>query len=298
MTVGKKITDLTASGSLKDTNLVIVHDGNGTKRSTLTQLGEYMGTKFSNPNLLINPDFKINQRGQTSYTAGGFNYTVDRWRSSSKTVTVSDSGLTIQTDDEAWFTQKLEKAIEENATLSIKVSAINGKISLSPPTNEIFITSPGVYSITLSNVEEFNLYLFANTSVTIEWTKLEKGTVATPFVAPNPTDEMLKCQRYYRVYSAWKETFTYRGDDKLILFTIPESPMRVDPTISTTKIQIVGLQAGDIGTSYARYDKDISLSYANISNGNILCFANVGSVITNGGIVILQDDLTLNAEIY
>lgn len=244
MVVGKKITDLTASGSLKDTDLAIVHDGNGTKRSTLTQLGEYMGTKFSNPNLLINPDFKINQRGKTSYTDGGFSYTVDRWRSSSKTVTVSDSGLTIQTDDEAWFTQKLEKRIEENTTLSIKISDINGKISLSPPTNNLFITSPGVYSITLSDVEEFNLYLFANTSVTIEWTKLEKGSIATPFVAPNPTEELIKCQRYYVKTVGELRAFSNAGTSFGVTINLPTT-MRTKPTINVNNIYSYNVSSVD-----------------------------------------------------
>lgn len=235
MAVGKKITDLTASGSLKDTDLAIVHDGNGTKRSTLTQLSEYMGTKFSNPNLLINPDFKINQRGKTSYTDGGFNYTVDRWRSSSTTVTVSDDGLTIQTDGEAWFTQKLEKKIEGNTTLSIKISDINGKISLSPPTNNLFITSPGVFSITLSSVEEFNLYLFANTSVTIEWAKLEKGSIATPFVAPNPAEELIKCQRYYVKTLGELRAYTNAGTSFGVTVNLP-TKMRTKPTININNI--------------------------------------------------------------
>lgn len=300
MAVGKKITDLTASGSLKDTDLAIVHDGNGTKRSTLTQLSEYMGTKFSNPNLLVNPDFKINQRGQESYTVGGFEYTVDRWRISSSKVSVSDNGLTIQSTGSSgsWISQKFEKELEGVFTLSIKISSVSGYINLSNSENSIRITSPGVYSVTVNRLSEFNMFLGPNTTITIEWAKLEKGSIATPFVAPNPTEELMKCQRYYRVFSAWKETFTYRGDDKVILFTIPESPMRVNPTIGTTKITILGLQAGEVGTSYAKYDKDISLSYANISNNNILCFANIGSVVSNGGIVILQDDLTLDAEIY
>ena len=36
---------------------------------------------ISNPNLLINPDFKINQRGQDTYSkSSGSMYSVDRWK--------------------------------------------------------------------------------------------------------------------------------------------------------------------------------------------------------------------------
>lgn len=247
MAVGKKITDLTASGSLKDTDLAIIHDGNGTKRSTLTQLSEYLGTKFSNPNLLINPDFKINQRGKTSYEVTGFDYTVDRWRVSSSNVAVSESGgLTIHStgSEGSWFTQKLEKELEGIATLSIKVSSINGKISLSSPSNNLFITSPGVYSITLSDINEFNMFLNPNTSVTIKWTKLEKGSIATPFVAPNPAEELVKCARFLQIipeiyfipYASTRTVFSSGGRYYQSTGSLFPVEMRTNPTITYSNI--------------------------------------------------------------
>lgn len=109
----------------------------------------------------------------------------------------------------------------------------------------------------------------------------------------------MKCQRYYKAFSAWKEVFTFRGDDKLILVTIPECPMRINPSLNSPKITVMGLQTGEIGDAYARYNKDIALSYTNLSNGNVICFANItGSIFINGGTAILQDNLTLDAEIY
>lgn len=299
MAVGKKITDLTASGSLKDTDLAIVHDGNGTKRSTLTQLGEYMGTKFSNPNLLINPDFKINQRGLTSYTVSGFSYTVDRWRSSSKTVTVSDSGLTIQTDDDCWFSQKFEKAIEGKVTLSIKISAINGKISLSPPTNNLFITSPGVYSITLDNIEEYNLYITANTSVTIEWAKLEQGSIATPFVAPNPAEELLKCKRYACTLSL-DSLMLYANGVDCFAQNYTDNSMRINPTV-----RILSKNSNDFiirefnGSNVNTENLGEPTSITSISKGKVVQFKTPNSYIglamtTHEGI----SALLLDAEIY
>ena len=64
---GKQVTELDTLPSFTDTSLLPVHNGAGLKKGTLTQLSNFLGTKFSNPNLLINPDFKINQRGATSY---------------------------------------------------------------------------------------------------------------------------------------------------------------------------------------------------------------------------------------
>lgn len=283
MAVGKKITDLPASGSLKDTDLAIVHDGNGTKRSTLTQLSEYMGTKFSNPNLLINPDFKINQRGKTSYEVTGFDYTVDRWRVSSSNVAVSESGgLTIHSSGSAgsWFTQKLEKELEEIVTLSIKVSSINGRISLSSPSNNLFITSPGVYSITLSNISEFNMFLDPNTSVTIEWAKLEKGSIATPFVAPNPAEELVKCKRFYNRISI-TETFYAATVGMAYRFSYVVQSMRIKPTLLYTAV----------------YDYGISQEEANAKD-DVATTVVVSAKAGKTGDCSIEGTINLDAEIY
>lgn len=300
MAVGKKITDLTASGSLKDTDLAIIHDGNGTKRSTLTQLSEYIGTKISNPNLLINPDFKINQRGQTEYTSDG--YTVDRWRVINGNATVLDSGgVTIHSASSGgtWFTQKFEKELEGVFTLSVKVSSISGKVNLTNSSNSVIITSAGIYSVTLSNLSEFNMFIETGTSVTFEWAKLEKGSIATPFVAPNPTEELAKCKRYTSLVDL----------DSLMLFAAGEFcyaqnytdiQMRTNPTI-----RILSKSSNDLiirefnGSSYDNKNLGEPTSITSLSNGRIVQFIGQTSYVglcmtTNNGLSVLL----LDAELY
>lgn len=235
---GKQFTDLTKASALKDSDIIAVHDGNGLKQSNMEDVTAYMSDKFSNPNLLINPDFKINQRGQKRYEVTGIQYVVDRWMFSGGNVAVSESGgITILSSDSAgsWFTQKLEKELEGIATLSIKVSNINGRISLSSPSNNLFITSPGVYSITLSDITEFNMFLDPNTSVTIEWTKLEKGSIATPFVAPNPAEELIKCQRYYAKTVGELRAYSNAGTSFGVTVNLP-TKMRTKPTVNINNI--------------------------------------------------------------
>ena len=50
------------------------HAGNADIHVTAAEKSAWDG--LSNPNLLINPDFRVNQRGQNEYSTG---YTVDRW---------------------------------------------------------------------------------------------------------------------------------------------------------------------------------------------------------------------------
>lgn len=209
MAVGKKITDLTASGSLKDTDLAIVHDGNGTKRSTLTQLSEYMGTKFSNPNLIINPDFKINQRRLSEYayqTSSTNQYTVDRFRVVYLNVKTASDGLVLNANgtnaEGGYLGQVLENVAKGDTILSFKVSSVAGTIGFKNIDNEgreseVNVSSDGVYTVKGNNTKKIVIHLTKGSSCKIEWVKLEKGPIATPFVTPNPAEELVKCRRYY-----------------------------------------------------------------------------------------------------
>ena len=56
---------------------------------------------FSNPNLLINPDFTINQRGQTSYS--GAVYSWDRWKGASANTQVNIQTGVVTCSSGGWF---------------------------------------------------------------------------------------------------------------------------------------------------------------------------------------------------
>ena len=92
---GKQVTELDALPSFTDTSLLPVHNGAGLKKGKLSQLANYLGTKFSNPNLLINPDFKINQRGNSTYSSTNSKkiYTVDRWNIYNANLNASTKGV-------------------------------------------------------------------------------------------------------------------------------------------------------------------------------------------------------------
>lgn len=246
MAVGKKITDLTASGSLKDTDLAIVHDGNGTKRSTLTQLGEYIGTKISNPNLLINPNFKINQRGQAEYNNDG--YTVDRWlqfggKYTPSTKTVASKGA------ESSFTQKLENTEGGQFTISVKVNSIAGTVILfhkDERDNRDITLKEGinVFTFTCTKLNAIGFILAQNSSVQLDYIKLEQGLIATPFVAPNPSEELVKCARFLQVipelyfvpYAITRTAFTSSGRHYQSTGGLFPVEMRTNPTIKHSAI--------------------------------------------------------------
>lgn len=156
---------------------------------------------ISNPNLLINPDFKINQRGISGTFSDTGKYFVDRWRLVSGTVTVnSDGTLTLNGD----ICQPLENAVGTNVTASVSAGTA------------IYDNTTQTFTIT------------GNGDV-ISWAKLEYGNAATAFIPPEPTTEMMKCKRYYRTMS--RGTLAFAVNAASVVFVDPfEIPMRIDPT--------------------------------------------------------------------
>lgn len=294
MAVGKKITDLTESGSLKDTDLAIVHDGNGTKKSTLTQLSEYMGTKFSNPNLLTNPDFKINQRGSATYTEsqGNKKYTVDRWAILKATATKnSDGTFTVSTDkDDGYLTQPLETRLTEDYVITCNVSSVTGNVYLGG--GEGLLLKPGINIYHVSPIQEVAIYLKPNSSVKLKWVKLEQGSIATLFVAPNPAEELVKCARFLQIipeiyfipYASTRTVFSgngryYQSTGGLFLVE-----MRANPTVTYSNI-------------HKADDEGISEKVTSVDSNKY----RIGTIIINNNVdyyTLRMKNIIADAEIY
>lgn len=158
--------------------------------------------EISNPNLLINPDFRINQRkaGGTITTPG---YFVDRWK-------LVDGTVTINSDGSLWLNGTIQQTLESAVGTDTFASASTGTVSYDDSTNIFTLTASGEV---------------------ISWAKLEIGSLETQFVSPDPTTELLKCQRYYQRYYAneMPNAFRVRNSDYAIQMNIPV--MRANPAV-------------------------------------------------------------------
>lgn len=174
----------------------------GTQSYNVAEMGD-----LCKPNILVNSDFKINQRGATSYEKQG--YSVDRWKIWNVTVTPSTSGgITVKNDkytDSGTFLQYLENATEGDSTLSCYVTSVSGKVTMVADDNSQVILKQGLNVVhTNKSTKAFTIFLNRGTSVTLKWVKLEQGTVATSFIAPNPAEELVKCKRYFQVLNVYE----------------------------------------------------------------------------------------------
>lgn len=189
-------------------------------------------SQLSNPNLLINGDFRVNQRGQSSYSNFANKYCVDRWltRGSNVTVTPMDYGCSVSVRGTGQYYPVLEQIIEDYAsligktvTLSANIKSVSANLQTNQycirircydtnneliTTSESWITTAGNYSCTFtipSNTKKVSCVLYKNAEVgcafEIEYMKLEIGSVATPY-SPRPyAEELALCQRYYQKFS-------------------------------------------------------------------------------------------------
>lgn len=240
---GKQVTELDALPSFTDTSLLPVHNGAGLKKGLLSQLSNYLGNKFSNPNLLTNPDFKINQRAKSTYSSTGAGGTVDRWVGTNvKTVVNSDNTVTVSSlSGTGYYTQHEESVSYGKHTYSIYVQAITGTVKAfyknkNSKDIELGTLKQGLNTFTSSDdgFKSFFLAISSGSSVTLKYAKVEQGTVSTSFIAPNRADELIKCCRFFQsfqvLYSAYclVEQHYYQ---KLPLVT----PFRSNPTVSITE---------------------------------------------------------------
>lgn len=283
--------------------------------------------QLSNPNLLINGDFRVNQRGFTSVETTSsadihYTYTVDRWRFVSsasrfgKLEVNGNGGLDFTCYSAAIsITQILESADTERlkgktVTATIKVSAITGNSPLQFWIREnatwntfaqVNITKAGTYSITgtiPSNINGNALVYISydnfqgQTTASIDWVKLEVGSQSTDF-SPRPyAEELAMCQRYFINIPAdltgYSGYTANAGDYAIITMPLP-APMRIMPTITVKDLGYLRLNGQII--------KPTQILVSGITNNclKLRCNATLSAYYT---ICLMQAGFELDAEIY
>lgn len=295
---GKQVTELDALPTFTDTSLLPVHNGAGLKKGTLSQLTDYIAERFSNPNLLLNSNFKVDQRGRGTYTNNTTKptYTLDRWMSiNTKVVYNVDGTATITslatTDTSAWFKQILEHAINDTCTLSCNITAVTGSAYLYNHANGKKIVK-GLNTVTLSYLKEASIELKQGASITIEWIKLEKGSKATAYVAPNYANELQRCMMYYNVVNTslngYFTTQMYVGCETLL-------NMRTKPTVKGVGSIWVYYHGGNTKYKFSDLKSIVLTKYSEIT----LLAAPLSVSQQNMTVVFDVDSyIELDAEVY
>lgn len=153
----------------------------------------------SNENLLINADFKnpVNTSGKTSWSGNTF---IDKWTSYKQdtdnfSISLADNGIVLTKGNggfaDIYASLYCSLEIGRKYTLS---ALINGTVYVIT-----FLYNGGNYSniknniFLVANSSQFGLRFNVAQSYTIEWIKLEVGSVATAFIPQNLALENVKC---------------------------------------------------------------------------------------------------------
>lgn len=216
---------------------------------------------ISNPNLLINGWFTVNQRNITTWEGGG--YGVDRWKlATASSGVISDGVPTITVTSDAVMGIYQNNLISEKnilgKTVTLSAKTEHGYMSFTKDipnevgTNQtydsdvvngiklrIIINTAGLFQCGL-------VVMAANTSVTVYAMKLEYGATSTLAAdhAPDYATELLKCQRYYLQISSKNNTLPFIcvgiGNESVNVACHMKFPtvMRTTPTISVNHLRV------------------------------------------------------------
>lgn len=152
-------------------------------------------------NLSINPDFQVNQRGQTTYYANGTNwlYTVDMWRINNHSKLYVNDGYIrfhkVDSDQQALLNQVVKT--EGKSITVIKVKEINGTatVRFGDSTVTKTITQSGIFTIENDTpISSVAIDLVTNGHyIDIEYIDLWEGDIAYPHVKNKYAYDLMEC---------------------------------------------------------------------------------------------------------
>lgn len=176
--------------------------------------------------LLDNGDFRINQRGESSYTVNG--YTVDRWRtrSASAAVTVSSAGITPGVP--------LRQYVDGDTSGAMTLAVCDGDGVVHVASGNL--ADGAIVGDTMQlATDDTGVYFLLSSGKTYRWAALYRGEYTADtlpeFVPKGYEAELLACQRYYirvKTFQVAGQTFTTGAR---FGFALP-MPMRITPTMT------------------------------------------------------------------
>lgn len=218
--------------------------------------------QLSNPNILINSDFKVWQRGEafTDKTKLVNRYSADRWRVNHTGLTASlvivknylYGGMSINksnTNGDVEICQFIENAdmyLDKDLVLSF--SGINentqyynettfrlrGDNANHVVTNDTYYFGATYFPADNVIIVKFGIKRLSN--IVLKYIKLEFGKYATPHIPKLYTEELMLCKRYYDTIK-----FGFTGYiDNVYMANIStiylKATMRISPTITTVNL--------------------------------------------------------------
>ena len=184
-------------------------------KQQLTDANEKLAS-ISKPNLVMNPNFEVNQRGRITYTRSGTDiYTADRWclvkgngtfKTSTKTLTgLDETSPTILCQ---WIESGNLMTYGQTVTASADINGVrySATVTIAESFTEDVVYNlfeadgclARIYIRKGANVIGIQFLVENGTAVVIEKVKLELSEYETKYEEPSKPEEQLRCYRYYQ----------------------------------------------------------------------------------------------------
>ena len=248
------------------------------------------GGNRSNPNLLINGNFQINQRGYVSgSTFGNYQggeYGFDRWEATQSGTTLaftaSPQGQLVTLNDGKRQRQLIERenvpagdyVLSWEGDVTARVSNVGGSASFA--SSPVLVTLDGTDDVVVEIGSFGGTYPFGNV-------KMERGTVPTPYQPPTYADNLRACMRYYQRFPALEDITRFglgvaRTSTKSRISVPMLVPMRDSGVTLTYSADLRVTQTGTAPT--------ISSLSVNSRGTSIMYLECAHSTMTGGGVPI------------
>lgn len=185
-------------------------------------------SSISNPNLLMNGEFRVNQRGGSGVIST-LGYTIaDRWKLVAGDYKKVDNGILLNNGSE--ISQAVENFDYKGVPITASVCLSSGIVS---GTNTINYTAGTAKTINFISTTSFSLdCLYDGSNVrfvlksnadnlTIKYVKVELGNIATQYHFKNYAEELSACQRYYLKVSGGRYAGVAFGTKGWFFFPTP-----------------------------------------------------------------------------
>ena len=269
-------------------------------------------SQFSNPNLLINGDFKINQRNKTTHQGknGVYVYAADRWRILGQNTALAMATKKVTIYKGHTFSQIIEIPAE------LKGKTVTGCFNVSEFTKEVtvFLTD-GVNEVTktlevgdniltlivdeTAESVEFGLRGVAiSSAVYVQYAKLERGDKFTGFNSRPEAQELLECQRYFYRKTSESDYGTLGVGCGLLtpeVRIVVDCPtvLRTSPTMKMYGSVVLGSVVDETVSTYSIYSFDYDSVTVTFESQSIT--AGMGAILRKGE---SKSYIEFDAEIY
>lgn len=262
-------------------------------------------TQLSNPNLLLNTNFRrsqlVNQRGQSVYTSATriFDMFILSKTTGTGEVELYDDYIKLSSGTSTYcaivqYLENFEQLRGKKITFSMSAKSeigVRASFTAVVSSGDImkFIDIPKssefeLYQCTIdfplnANKGDFRLAVGSNGEIDIQYIKLEIGDIATPFVDDDPATKLAKCQYYFeRIYSGknlyFAPAFIMSGDGKSAQAHFKVSPKRINPNVSVINFtNLLTFRSATTPTKVVSVDGKVGWATGNVTIDTTLAYA-------------------------